>query len=108
MASKSKRTFEERQREADMTDLLARPQFRRFLLRVFLESGMSHSAYGSEDRRLLMLEGRRSLGFDIFGWCDADASQPERNALRLALAEDLQPPGASDDHRNDPDLDLDA
>lgn len=87
------RQTEEQIREADMHQLMALPSFRRFLLRVYTESGMESAAYGSEARNLYALEGRRSLGLDIFRWCDDETSQPTRTALQAALREDSQPPG---------------
>lgn len=87
---------------ADLAQLQALPAFRRFLLRIFLESGMAQSAYGSDSRDLLALEGRRSLGFDIFRWCDETLSLPERATLQAVLREEINPPGDSDDE-DEPD-----
>lgn len=92
-------------RQRDMLALMAQPAFRRFLLRVYEQSGIGEATYRSEDAHLRFAEGRRSLGFEIFRWCDEDTSSSDRTAIRAALAEDVQPPGDSDDYRNDHDDD---
>lgn len=102
-----KQTPAEARTQRDMLELMALPSFRRLLLRIWRESGMSQSAYGSEDRRLQSLEGRRSLGFEIFRWCDEATLQPEFSALRAALAEDDQPPGDPEDEDQDQPIELD-
>ncbi len=91
----AKRPTVELQEDADLRALLKLPAFNRFLLRIHTASGIGASAYGSDDRNLQAKEGRRSLGFDIFSWCDAAASWPSNSALIAALTEGLQPPGDS-------------
>lgn len=54
----------------DLAALMLQPAFRRFLFRVIESSGIHASAYGSDERRLNGIEGRRSLGFDMLRWAD--------------------------------------
>lgn len=93
MASKERTA--ELMRQRDMLALMALPAFRRLLLRVYEQSGIGEATYRSEVAHLHFAEGRRSLGFEIFSWCDEDTSSPNRTAIRAALAEDMQPPGDS-------------
>lgn len=95
MASKERTA--ELLRQRDMLFLTAQPAFRRLLLRVYEQSGIGEATYRSDDAHLRFAEGRRSLGFEIFRWCDEDTSSPDRTTLRATLAEDHQPPGGSDD-----------
>lgn len=103
MASKERAA--ELLRQRDMHQLMLLPAFHRFLLRVYGQSGMGEAAYGSVADRLHFAEGRRSLGFEIFRWCDEDTTSPDRTALRAALAEDIQPPGGSNDYDRSNDHD---
>ena len=56
--------------DSDMAYLMTLPSFKRFLFRVIESSGIHSSAYGSDERRLSAVEGRRSLGFDMLRWAD--------------------------------------
>lgn len=106
MARHPKRSPREIVEQDDLIQLFNQPAFRRVLLRVYEASGMGASADGPDGNRLLMREGRRSLGFDIFRWVSDAVSLTERQALCMVLAEDKQPPGDSDeDLEDDPSLD---
>lgn len=68
---------------------------------------------GSEDRHLRIAEGRRSLGFEIFGWVEEALSTGEPSAIpRLALLAVLPtveatPEETPDDEDRDPTADSD-
>jgi hypothetical protein len=62
------------QERADYADLLERPQFRRFLLRVIQLSGIYEATANGSAERTFFTNGRRSLGLDILR--EVDAAQP--------------------------------
>jgi hypothetical protein len=62
------------QERADYADLLERPQFRRFLLRVIQLAGIYEATANGSAERTFFLNGRRSLGLDILR--EVDAAQP--------------------------------
>lgn len=62
------------QERADYADLLERPQFRRFLLRVIQLAGIYEATANGSAERTFFMNGRRSLGLDILR--EVDAAQP--------------------------------
>lgn len=62
------------QEKSDYQDLLERPQFRRFLLRVIQLAGIYDATANGTAERTFRNEGRRSLGLDILR--EVDAAQP--------------------------------
>jgi hypothetical protein len=62
------------QERADYADLLERPQFRRFLLRVIQLAGIYEATANGSAERTFYTNGRRSLGLDILR--EVDAAQP--------------------------------
>lgn len=62
------------EQRADYADLLARPQFLRFCLRVIQLAGIYDATANGTDSRHLFNEGRRSLGLDLLR--ELDAAQP--------------------------------
>lgn len=96
------------QEQSDLVELCSLPAFRRFLFRIYSESGIAASAYGSEDRHLHATEGRRSLGFEILRWADDARSLPQHSTLLAILGEELQPTGGLQyADRSEPDDDTD-
>jgi hypothetical protein len=63
------------QARADYADLLERPQFQRFLLRVIQLSGIYEATANGSAERTFFANGRRSLGLDILR--EVDAAQPQ-------------------------------
>jgi hypothetical protein len=82
------------QQLADYKDLLERPQFRRFLLRLIQLSGIYEATANGSAERTFFANGRRSLGLDILR--EVDAAQPVPGAelpsltLIQVLREDAQ------------------
>jgi len=81
----------------DLASLMALSAFKKFLWRVVQASGIHSSAYGSEERRLTAVEGRRSLGFDMLRWADdalriGDGDGMASLAIILAEASGSKPP----------------
>jgi hypothetical protein len=62
------------QQLADYRDLLERPQFQRFLLRVIQLAGIYEATANGSEERTFYTNGRRSLGLDILR--EVDAAQP--------------------------------
>ena len=50
----------------DARNLMARPEFRRFLLHIYAQSGIGTPANGAETSALAFREGVRSLGLETF------------------------------------------
>jgi hypothetical protein len=76
------------QEKADLVDLLARPQFRRFLFRAIQLSGIFDATANGTDERTRFLEGRRSLGLDILR--DVDGAQPVQSPGGIPILTLLQ------------------
>ena len=89
----------------DLASLLALSSFKRFVWRAVQASGIHASAYGSEDRRLNAIEGRRSLGFDMLRWVEdalriGDGDGMAALAIILLEASGSKPP-APKENRSD-------
>jgi hypothetical protein len=59
------------QDRADLTDLIERPGFRRFLFRVIQNAGIFSATANGSEQRTSFNDGRRSLGLDILREVDA-------------------------------------
>ena len=62
------------QERADYADLIERPQFRRFCLRLIQLAGIYEATANGSAERTFYTNGRRSLGLDILR--EVDAAQP--------------------------------
>lgn len=104
------------QERADYADLLERPQFRRFLLRVIQLAGIYEATANGSAERTFFQNGRRSLGLDILR--EVDAAQPlpaPTGTPTLTLiqvhreeAQSPSPERTKSGRRNDPYRDLDS
>jgi len=83
---------------ADAEHLLTRPEFRRFLFAAIQSAGiLAHHASANGQLGRDLVEGRRSLGFDLLRMVDAGQPEPLRSAeclatLSAAIREAMTPP----------------
>jgi hypothetical protein len=102
------------QDNADLTDLMARPGFRRFVFRVIQNAGIFSATANGSDQRTFYENGRRSLGLDILREVDAAQPVPGPSGIpTLTLIQVLreeaqsQPPERTNrGRRNDPYSDI--
>lgn len=71
-------------KEVDLSFLLGRHEFRKFLFTAIQSAGMLDAANGHNGRNLEFIEGRRSLGFELL--LLADEGQPAALRTPNALA----------------------
>lgn len=74
----------DKQVKSDMAFLLARPEFRRFMLPVIQQAMIFQTTTdGSDGRNLAFDEGRRSLGLEILAICER--GQPAQHPESLPI-----------------------
>jgi hypothetical protein len=92
---------------ADIEALARQPAFRRFLFRIAQAADMLVATSGSVDR-LSSIEGRRSLGFEIFGWVEEALSTGEPSAIPKMTLMAVLPSAADEPPKEAPDEDDDS
>jgi hypothetical protein len=71
------------QLQADITDLIKQPAFRRFLFHAIQISGIFEASANGTEERTSFRDGRRSLGLDLLR--EVDAAQPVPNPSGIPM-----------------------
>jgi len=87
---------------ADRDWLLQQPAFRRVIFELYRASGITR--FTRDEQQRLFLEGKRSLGLEIFGWLSATPAEPDDIiALAIAAGKEIPPKGARHDDQEYPE-----